>query len=230
MQLLTGASSTVWSSDGAKLHSMERHLMHPLSSCHFFVVTGATAVAPAQLSVDAASGSQLLPQLGSKTLPFIQPGCNMMFMPDRWCLPLPSPFVKGCCTPGYSCTKDWDSLTGFSCQPVEKQQLSYSYEQSKGVCTSLVDIGDQCGGAGFDCYKYNTCDQFGPWLGFCCPNGYTCQPYSKLFRKWTCQVDVQDQPPGKPSVVIAGNLKLISSSMETTLSLWHSASAAPQQQ
>lgn len=148
------------------------------------------------VSGNAAAAGQLQLQLGSKTLPFIQPGCHMMFLPDRWCLPVPSQFVKGCCTPGYSCNRDYGSITGYSCQPVQKQQLSYSFDQSKGVCNQLVDINHQCGGAGFDCYKYATCDQFGPWLGFCCPNGYTCQPTNRQFRRWTCQVDVQDQPPG----------------------------------
>lgn len=165
--------------------------------CSVFVLgAGAAHTAHPDISLTALAHGQISPMLGSKTLPFVQPGCNMMFMPHRWCLPVPSPFVKGCCTPGHSCMRDFKSLTGFTCQPVEKEQLSYSYEESKGTCKSLVEISAQCGGAGFDCYKHNTCDQFGPWLGFCCPNGYTCQPFGDQFRKWTCQVDVQDQPPG----------------------------------
>jgi hypothetical protein len=60
-----------------------------------------------------------------------------------------------------------------------------------------VDVGGQCGGAGFDCYKYNTCDQFGPWARWCCPNGYSCQPVGQDFRLWTCQVNVQDSEPGE---------------------------------
>lgn len=134
-------------------------------------------------------------QLGSKTIPFVQPGCNVMYRPGSWCLPVPSPTVKGCCTPGHSCQRDRGSVTGHTCRPVPAQLLSYSYEQQRGQCSSQVEVGGQCGGAGFDCTKHNTCDQFGPWVGFCCPNGYSCQPYSRMYRKWTCQVDVQDQPP-----------------------------------
>jgi hypothetical protein len=74
----------------------------------------------------------------------------------------------------------------------------YSYEEeTKGNCSYKLDVGAQCGGAGFNCYQHDTCDQFGPWKGFCCPNGHSCQPYAGMFRKWTCQVDVQDQPPGE---------------------------------
>ncbi|WIA11531.1 hypothetical protein OEZ85_011642 [Tetradesmus obliquus] len=133
---------------------------------------------------------------GSKTIPYVQPGCNIMFKPNAWCLPVPSPFVKGCCTPGYACSGDTGSITGYSCKSVNKEELVYSYEEeSKGNCSYKLDVGAQCGGAGFDCYQHDTCDQFGPWRGFCCPNGHSCQPYSNLFRKWTCQVNVQDQPP-----------------------------------
>jgi hypothetical protein len=140
----------------------------------------------------------ILPLFGSKTIPFVQPGCNIMFRPNEWCLPVPSPFVKGCCTPGYACSGDTGSITGYSCQTVNKEQLVYTYEEGvKGSCSYKLDVGAQCGGSGFNCYQHNTCDQFGPWRGFCCPNGYSCQPYSNLFRKWTCQVDVQDQPPGE---------------------------------
>jgi hypothetical protein len=131
----------------------------------------------------------------------VQPGCTVMFQPNSWCLPIPSPFVVGCCTPGHSCIKNFYSLTGFTCRAVSQQMLDYSYEQKRGNCSNLVPVGEQCGGAGFDCYKHNTCDQFGPWVGFCCPNGFSCQPATKKFRKWTCQVDVQDQPPGKSSAI-----------------------------
>lgn len=147
----------------------------------------------------AFSGSNLNSNLGSKTVPYVQPGCNVMFLPGQWCLQRPSPFVRGCCTPGHTCTQHSQSLTGFSCQPVPKQQLLYSYEQqAKGSCRLNVDVGGQCGGAGGECYSYKVCDQFGPWAGFCCPNGYTCQPVGRDFRVWTCQVDIQDQPPGEP--------------------------------
>ncbi|KAF8070911.1 hypothetical protein HT031_000992 [Scenedesmus sp. PABB004] len=157
---------------------------------------GAVVAEQSALGLDASATASFLPLFGSKTLPFVQPGCHMMFRPGAWCLPVPSPFVKGCCTPGHTCVDDAASITGHTCVPVEAGELEYSYDEAKtGNCSARVPVGGQCGGAGFDCYKHGTCDQFGPWRGFCCPNGYSCQPYSNTFRKWLCQVDVQDQPP-----------------------------------
>lgn len=121
-----------------------------------------------------------------------------MFLPGQSCMPQPSPFVKGCCTPGHTCATDNSSATGRSCKPVAKNDLQYTFDQqAKGGCSTYVDVGGQCGGAGFDCYTYNTCDQFGPWSKWCCPNGYSCQPKGQDFRLWTCQVNVQDAAPGE---------------------------------
>lgn len=136
--------------------------------------------------------------LGSKSIPFVQPGCTLMFLPGQACTPRPSPSVKGCCTPGHTCAKNPKSNTGRSCRPVAKHQLQYSFEQQvKGSCRLRVDVGGQCGGAGFECFKLQTCDQFGPWVQACCPNGYSCQPKGADFRLWTCQVNMQDQAPGE---------------------------------
>lgn len=148
-------------------------------------------------------GSQQKLLFGSKTLPFVQPGCHVMFRPGGWCLPTPSPHVRGCCTPGHVCLSDTSAITGHSCQPMDAKSLSYSFDEARlGNCSARVSVGGQCGGAGFDCYKYGTCDQFGPWQGFCCPNGYSCQPYSTQFRRWQCLVDVQDQAPGAPHCML----------------------------
>jgi hypothetical protein len=46
--------------------------------------------------------------------------------------------------------------------------------------------------------RYSTCSQLGQWLGFCCPNGFSCTPSAtgpQRFRLWTCQLNVQDRPP-----------------------------------
>jgi hypothetical protein len=51
------------------------------------------------------------------------------------------------------------------------------------------------GGGGGACKQYGQCSNAGPWLGFCCPNGFTCQPASQSFRTWSCQSDVTDKPP-----------------------------------
>lgn len=121
-----------------------------------------------------------------------------MYLPGQACVERPSPFVKGCCTPGYACAANSDARSGRSCQPVPQSDLQYSFEQqAKGGCAVLVDAGKQCGGAGFECYKYNTCNQFGPWGQWCCPNGYSCQPAGQDYRLWTCQVNVQDAAPGE---------------------------------
>jgi hypothetical protein len=148
---------------------------------------------------DQANTSIRQTQLGAKTLPTVQPGCTVMFLPGQWCLLHPSPFVKGCCTPGHACTEDTSSITGRTCRPVDKPDLLYTFDQAaKGGCDLYVDVGGQCGGAGFECYKYNRCDQFGPWTRACCPNGYSCQPAGQDFRLWRCRVDVQDAAPGEP--------------------------------
>lgn len=121
-----------------------------------------------------------------------------MYRPYEPCVQQPAPSVRGCCTPGFRCTKDPSaSATGQrSCQPVPKGQLSYSYDaKAKGGCSLYVGAGGQCGGAGFACYQLDACNQWGPWLGACCPNGYSCQPAGQDFRLWTCQVNLQDQPP-----------------------------------
>lgn len=136
--------------------------------------------------------------LGSKSLPYVQPGCNVMFLPGQWCLTRPSPYVKGCCTPGHDCAADSASITGRSCKPAPRSELLYTFDQAaKGGCDMFVNPGGQCGGAGFECYKYNRCDQFGPWTRVCCPNGYSCQPAGQDFRLWSCRVNVQDAAPGE---------------------------------
>ena len=63
---------------------------------------------------------------------------------------------------------------------------------------NLISISTFClitpaGGTGGKCTKYETCDSFGPWNGFCCPNGFTCQPDVSNFQIWRCQTDVTDQ-------------------------------------
>lgn len=128
-----------------------------------------------------------------------------MYLPGQACVERPSPFVKGCCTPGYACVANSAARSGRSCQPVPQSDLQYSFEQqAKGGCAVLVDAGKQCGGAGFECYKYNTCNQFGPWGQWCCPNGYSCQPAGQDFRLWTCQVNVQDAAPGERRIMQRG--------------------------
>jgi hypothetical protein len=51
------------------------------------------------------------------------------------------------------------------------------------------------GGGGGECGKYDRCSNTGPWLKFCCPDGFTCQPSSGDFRVWACASDVTDRPP-----------------------------------
>jgi hypothetical protein len=162
--------------------------------CHLAagVADGLQQAAPTQ-----AAGSNDPVVLGSKSIPYVQPGCTVMFMPEQWCRTRPSPSVRGCCTPGYACVRDSSSVTGRSCQPAPQKQLQYSYDrQAKGGCSMFLDVGSQCGGTGFECFKLGTCDQFGPWARACCPNGYSCQPSGQDFRLWLCQVNVQDQPAG----------------------------------
>lgn len=164
--------------------------------CSSLLLAGASQNQHQAAAPDLSNVSQK--PLGSKTIPYVQPGCTVMYLPGQWCVPRPSPSVKGCCTPGHICAQDSTALTGRSCKPAPKTDLQYSFEQqAKGGCSMYVDVGGQCGGAGFDCYKYNTCDQFGPWARWCCPNGYSCQPVGQDFRLWTCQVNVQDSEPGK---------------------------------
>ncbi|KIZ04477.1 hypothetical protein MNEG_3478 [Monoraphidium neglectum] len=51
-----------------------------------------------------------------------------------------------------------------------------------------------CGGGG-QCIKWNTCANTGPWVNFCCPDGFSCQPGSQDYRVWTCSADVTAGPP-----------------------------------
>lgn len=123
-----------------------------------------------------------------------------MFGPGAWCFPSPAPFVTSCCTPGFEC-RPAASLPPFkySCQPVAAAALNYSFEAAYGRCDNRVVPGGQCGGGGGDCARVRQCGRTGPWLGACCPNGFTCQPgeAGEFGRVWTCQADVTDQlPPG----------------------------------
>jgi hypothetical protein len=169
----------------------------PEASCVSSLSAACCAAAASQSETRAIKQPISGAALGSKSLPCVQPGCTLMFLPGQACSPRPSPSVKGCCTPGHNCAKDTRSNTGRRCRPVSKNALQYSFEQQiKGGCRLRVDVGGQCGGAGFECYKLQTCEQFGPWVQSCCPNGYSCQPKGSDFRLWTCQVNVQHQAPG----------------------------------
>ena len=128
----------------------------------------------------------------------MQAGCDVMFSPGAWCFPRPAPFVKSCCTPGFECRRDRASLFGHSCQPVKAAALNYTFEGALGggCDAAKVEPGGQCGGGGGQCARHGTCDTAGPWLGFCCPDGFTCQPRGgRDFRVWQCAADASDQPP-----------------------------------
>ncbi|KAI8471777.1 MAG: glycoside hydrolase superfamily [Monoraphidium minutum] len=124
----------------------------------------------------------------------LQPGCNIMFSPGAWCFPKPAPFVQSCCTPGFECLADSSSLFGHSCQQLPTSQLSYSFGSTYGRCDNKVAPGGQCGGGGGACKQYGTCGNTGPWVNFCCPDGFSCQPNTQNYgRVWSCQPDVTHQ-------------------------------------
>ena len=76
---------------------------------------------------------------------FIQPQCNVMFMPNSTCAPFPSPFVRGCCTPGYACRPDPDGAGPYQCQLQVHEALSFSFALSDGQCNHKIRVGGQCG-------------------------------------------------------------------------------------
>jgi hypothetical protein len=45
------------------------------------------------------------------------------------------------------------------------------------ACEVKHEIDQQCGGAGGFCSVYKACRVNGPWVGHCCPDGFTCQPH-----------------------------------------------------
>ncbi|KAI8465992.1 MAG: hypothetical protein J3K34DRAFT_435184 [Monoraphidium minutum] len=126
-------------------------------------------------------------------VPYVQPGCDVMFNPGAWCFPDPAPFVQSCCTPGFACLKDAKSMFGHSCQQLPAAAMNYTFSDA-GECGSKVAPGGQCGGGGGECKKWNMCANTGPWNSFCCPDGFTCQPESQNFRTWSCRADVSDRP------------------------------------
>lgn len=51
------------------------------------------------------------------------------------------------------------------------------------------------GGGGGACKQHGQCGNTGPWVTFCCPDGFTCQPAGQSYRIWSCKADITDQAP-----------------------------------
>lgn len=81
-------------------------------------------------------------------IPFIQLGCNVMYMPGAYCATWPAPFVKACCTPGYSCRQDDNDGGSFKCLLDQAATADYSFANATGKCSNLVPINEQCGERG----------------------------------------------------------------------------------
>lgn len=63
------------------------------------------------------------------------------------------------------------------------------------ICSHQHSPTAHTGGGGGACQQADQCSTTGPWLNFCCPDGFSCQPSGQNYRVWTCQTDVTDRAP-----------------------------------
>jgi hypothetical protein len=68
-----------------------------------------------------------------------------MYMPGAYCATWPAPFVKACCTPGYSCRQDANDGGSFKCLLDQAATADYTFANATGRCSNLVPVSDQCG-------------------------------------------------------------------------------------
>lgn len=76
----------------------------------------------------------------------VQPGCNVMFLPNQPCRPKGSILgLAGCCTPGFQCKTDAASVTGSSCQAAAPSAQTFAFARPADVCATKVQPNGQCG-------------------------------------------------------------------------------------
>ncbi|GBF87397.1 glycoside hydrolase [Raphidocelis subcapitata] len=131
--------------------------------------------------------------------------CDATLAPGAPCLPRqaqePSNARSSCCPAGYACWGDPASNLGPTCRQLPKGGLIYKKGIAwHGTCKAELQPGSQCGGGGGGCAAQGQgqCGNVGPWPGWCCPDGWGCEPSSFDFRIWTCvRLAARAPPPGE---------------------------------